>query len=101
MRFEFEERDIEVIAGKVAELLKPMLSMSRQQQDDGIVFTVQTLSEYLKVDPSWIYKQVSLKAIPYFKSGKYTRFRKRDIDRWIESRTVKPIPKEIVKPRAV
>ena len=56
------------------------------------IFDVKQLACYLKVDESWIYKQVSLKAIPFFKCGKYTRFKKSEIDRWVESETVKPIP---------
>jgi len=45
-----------------------------------------------KVDISWIDKQITNKAIPFFKAGKYTRFKKSHIDRWLETRKVDPIP---------
>lgn len=92
MKSELEPQDIETIAQRVVHLLKPLLSGGQKQEEDGTVFTVETLSEYLQVDRSWVYKQVSLKTVPYFKSGKYTRFRRRDIDRWISSQTVNPVP---------
>lgn len=69
--------------------LKPALANRKYDGDE--LFDVHGLSKYLSVETSWIYKQVSLKTIPYFKVGKYTRFRKRDIDRWIESQMVKPV----------
>jgi len=93
MKSEFEPRDIEVIAQKVVDLIKPLLSNSHKQESEiESIFTVETLAKYLQVDQSWVYKQVSLKTIPYFKNGKYTRFRKREIDRWIDSQMLNPIP---------
>jgi len=95
MKAELEQQDIEIIAQRVVQLLKPMLSQASKEDAAGdSIFTVDTLAEYLKVDPTWVYKQVSLKALPYFKSGKYTRFKKRDIDRWVDSQTCRPIPSQ-------
>lgn len=93
MNLEFEEKDIEIIAQRVVELLRPLLNNERHKEEDCI-FDVKGLSEYLQVNPSWIYKQVSLKAIPYFKSGKYVRFKKSAIDKWIDRNTIRPIPVE-------
>ena len=85
------------IADKVIERLKPLLSGAGKAEDD-VIFTPETLAKYLQVDTSWVYKQVSLKTIPYFKSGKYTRFKKSAIDKWIETQTVRPIlPLRLVK----
>src|SRR5512135_1002083 len=93
MKAELEQQDIEIIAQRVAQLLKPMLSQASKGDASGdLIYTFETLAELLKVDPTWVYKQVSLKALPYFKSGKYTRFRKRDIDRWVDSQICGPIP---------
>jgi excisionase family DNA binding protein len=92
MRFEFEDRDIQSIAQKVTDLLRPLLPTSERREDKGIIFDVKGLAEYLHVDSCWVYKKVSLKKIPFFKAGKYTRFRKRDIDRWIDGQTTRPIP---------
>lgn len=91
MRTTFEPEDIQAIGDYVLEKLRPLLSGNGKHEPD-IIFTPETLAAYLQVDTSWVYKQVSYKAIPYFKTGKYTRFKKPVIDRWIEGQTVKPIP---------
>jgi len=91
MKAEFEDCDIEAIANRVAEFLKPHLSKNRHQEEDKI-FNVKELAEYLKMDVSWVYKQVSKKTIPYFKPGKYNLFRKSEIDKWIAEYTIKPVP---------
>ncbi len=85
------ERIIDMGIDKVViNRLKPLLS-ANGKADSEVIFTPKSLAEYLQVDDSWVYKQVSLKAIPYFKSGKYTRFKKSAIDRWIETQTVRPV----------
>jgi excisionase family DNA binding protein len=92
LKTELEPQDIEAIALKVVEMLKPFLKGKGKAQEEDVVFDVPGLAQYLRVDPSWVYKQVSLKNIPYFKNGKYTRFKKSAIDKWIDSQTVRPIP---------
>ena len=84
MKFELEPQDIEEIAQRVITLLRPMLRENGEGSEKDTIFGVTGLAEYLHVDPSWVYKQVSLRAIPCFKAGKYPRFRKKDIDKWIE-----------------
>jgi excisionase family DNA binding protein len=56
------------------------------------LFDPQSLANYLRVEKGWIYKQVQRRAIPFFKAGRYLRFRKSAIDRWIDEETVKPAP---------
>ena len=92
MHVEFDNEDIQTIAATVVEMLKPLLKNNSKVRVGDNIFDVKKLACYLKVDESWVYKQVSLKAIPFFKCGKYTRFKKSEIDRWVESETVKPIP---------
>ena len=95
MRIETEPQDIEPIAQRVSEILKPLILRSDRgngNDDNHQIFDVKGLAEYLHVTPSWVYKQVSLKVIPYFKAGKYSRFRRRDIDKWVETKTVRPVP---------
>ncbi len=82
MRTELEPQDVEAIAEKVLELLKPLLPGNGHRQED-IVFDVPGLSGYLKVEHKWIYEQTHLKTIPFFKLGnKQLRFRKSEIDAW-------------------
>lgn len=91
MKTELEQQDIQLIAEKVAETLKPLLNNNRYTEED-MIFTPETLAEYLKVEPSWVYKQASDKKIPHFKSGKYLRFKKSAIDKWITSQSIEPLP---------
>jgi len=77
---------------RLIEKLKPLLTKTVSHQNDTI-FDVEGLARYLNVEASWVYKKVASREIPHFKTGKYTRFRKKDIDRWIESQMVKPVPR--------
>ena len=88
MRVDIDQRDIEAIAKKVLEFLLPLIPSTNQEDR---VFDKQSLAEYLHVDISWIDKQITKRAIPFFKAGKYTRFKKSQIDQWIEIRRIDPI----------
>ncbi len=95
MKFEIEPQDVEAIAQRVSDILRPMIVRIEKAEAAGTgdaILDVEGLAAYLRVNPSWIYKQLSLKAIPYFKTGKYPRFRKKEIDRWIEGQTARPVP---------
>lgn len=91
MKTELEKEDIQAIAREVVERINALLANKGKDEEDT-VFNVPRLAEYLRVDKSWVYKQVSLKTIPYFKTGKYTKFKKSVIDKWIEKKTINPIP---------
>ena len=64
---------VEEIADKVTERLKPLLSDSKKGKAEDTIFDV-------------------LKEIPHFHVGKYLRFKKSVIDKWIETQAVRPIP---------
>jgi excisionase family DNA binding protein len=91
LKSELEPQDIEAIACKVVEMLKPLLADSPSSPSEDIL-DVPGLAAYLKVDESWIYKQASLNAIPLFKVGRYTRFKMTEIDKWIASQSVRSLP---------
>jgi excisionase family DNA binding protein len=100
MKTELEERDIEAIAQRVSEIIKPMLTHAQRQDEKDTVLDVKGLAEYLRVKESWVYQQIHAHSIPYFKVGKYPRFKKREIDRWMESKAVRPIPAlKVIKTR--
>lgn len=49
-------------------------------------WNLTTVARYLRVSPSYIRKRVRHKEIPFFRLGnKILRFRKEDLDRWLES----------------
>ncbi len=79
-----------------------MLTSHVESNEKDIIFDVKGLAEYLHVNPTWVYKQVSLKAIPYFKAGKFPRFKKKEIDKWTENKAVRSIPSlKMVRTRGV
>ncbi|MBI5664819.1 MAG: helix-turn-helix domain-containing protein [Nitrospirae bacterium] len=91
MKIEIESQDIEAIAQRVTELLKPILPHNNDHDSD-IVFDKKGLAAYLKVSLGTVNALVSNKQIPYFKiqpgqSGG-VRFRKKNIDSWIERQSI-------------
>jgi len=87
MKTELETQEIEAIADKVVDKLKPIIGSGDKYQDD-IIFDVKGLVDYLKVSKQWIYQRTHLKEIPHLKIDGQLRFRKRDIDKWLKSFSV-------------
>jgi len=85
MKLKFEIPD-ELIAQIATEVVR-RLSIHKKQDE---IFTPETLAEYLNVEVSWVYKQIHARRIPFFKAGKYIRFKRSEIDRWIEGNTEIP-----------
>lgn len=90
MKSTLEPEDIQAIAGAVAELIRPLLSNAKTSEPDTIL-DVPGLAEYLRVSNKWIYERVQFKEIPYTKVKGLLRFRKRDIDKWLNSYNVPAI----------
>jgi excisionase family DNA binding protein len=86
MKTELEQTDISAIAGQVLETLKPYLNWAARDRTEEDIMDVKGLSTYLKVTPKWVHQRTHLKEIPFYKlSNKQLRFRKRDVDKWLES----------------
>ncbi len=85
MKTELEQQDIQAIAQRVMELLKPVLSGNGKKASEDTIFDVPGLVKYLKVSKKWIYERTHLKEIPYLKVGGQLRFRKRDIENWLNT----------------
>jgi len=79
---ELEER----IAREVVNAIKPMLAHTGQGKD--LIFSVETLAGYLGVSNQWVYDRIKSREIPYIKIGKFCRFRKREIDGWLDNMKV-------------
>jgi excisionase family DNA binding protein len=57
------------------------------------LLTVKELSSYLEVSTCTVYRLVECDAIPFIRrQGLGIRFRKEDIDEWLEKSTSKPVP---------
>ena len=50
---------------------------------EDVVFTVQEVAKYLRMQPVTIYKHAKCGKLPCFKVGANWRFKKSTIDRWI------------------
>ncbi|NIS63387.1 MAG: excisionase family DNA-binding protein [Proteobacteria bacterium] len=69
------------------EIVKKVLDGLKTQQSEeskDTLFTVETLAEYLQVSKQWIYERVQFKEIPHIKVRKLLRFRKSQIDKWLD-----------------
>jgi len=53
--------------------------------DEESLFTVKSLAKYLEVSDQWIYERIQKAEIPVIKVGKFPRFKKSDIDDWLNS----------------
>jgi len=79
---ELEER----IAKEVVKAIKPFLADAGQ--DKNLIFSVEALAGYLGVSNQWVYDRIKSREIPYIKVGKFCRFKKRDIDVWLDNMKV-------------
>lgn len=82
---------VEAIGDHVLKRLLPILEGIDKQTDE--ILDVRGLAAYLKVSEDWIYDQRRQYGIPFIMVGGKLRFRKAEIDRWIEKQTVSPLPK--------
>jgi excisionase family DNA binding protein len=84
---------LEAISNAVYQKLVPHLNRSGQNNsvDDPILGTGE-VAQYLGVSTDLIQKLISKQEIPFFKVGDRNRFKKSKIDKWVEGRTVKPLP---------
>ncbi len=92
------------IADEVAKILAPLLAPQPVNKDDSLL-GVKELAEYIGVSVQWVYERVQLKEIPYIKVGKLLRFRKSDIDTWLDDLKIPPmsplssVPKSLHNPK--
>jgi excisionase family DNA binding protein len=85
MKTILDQEDVEFIAQRVADMIKPLLSTKEENED--IIFSVEELAEYLRVSTKWVYEHTY--ELPYFKLGGLLRFQKKDIDRVIDQLSLK------------
>jgi len=70
------------IVEKVVERLKPLINNSHDSRGDELM-DVKALADYLKVKKQWVYEKTHMNIIPYYKVGKYPRYKKSKIDEWL------------------
>lgn len=86
MKTQLEKEDLQKITQAVMDALKPILAGNGKREHEDTIFDVKSLAEYLHVTPKWIHERTHLKNIPFHKlSNKQLRFKKKDIDKWLDS----------------
>jgi excisionase family DNA binding protein len=83
MKVELDDKDYEAIASRVAEKLRYLLNLNDATALEDAVLDVKGLARYLKVKEGWVYQRLHLKEIPHFRVGRYPRFRKEEIKKWL------------------
>jgi excisionase family DNA binding protein len=53
------------------------------------MMTVKELAEYINVKEKTIYNFVEKRLIPHYRLNRIIRFRKKEIDKWIDSKKIK------------
>lgn len=79
---QFTEQELEELANKLADKLFVKLKERLNQEEE--LLTLEQACDYLKCNKSWLYKKVQQKEIPFVKVGKYLRFKKKELDRWMK-----------------
>lgn len=91
MKVEIEPTDTQSIAEKVLELIKPYIVRNGNDgNDEERIMDKKELAAYLGVDLSWIDKNIHI--LPRFNVGKYVRFKRSKIDKWIDTISKTPSP---------
>ena len=100
MKIEIDDTQlIDTIVEKVVERLTPLLKHNSKSSDNELM-TVDEVAKYLKVKESWVYEKIHTKKIPFQKAGRFPRFRKKHIDKWLDNpydftlSAYKPLKKE-------
>jgi excisionase family DNA binding protein len=93
MRTALDQEDIELIAQRVLEVIKPFLTI--KEDDKGIIFSVNELAEYLRVSTKWVYDHAY--ELPHFKLGGFLRFKKKEIDSAVDRLSLKSANDNIVR----
>jgi len=68
------------------------LSTKESGMDSSGLLTVDQIAEYLNIKASTLYSKLS--EIPHFKIGRLIRFRREDINSWLEGNKVAPVAPE-------
>ena len=79
MKTTLDAEDVELIAQRIADIIKPFLP----KESMDVIFSVEELAGYLRVSPKWVYDHKH--ELPCFKPGGLLRFRKKDIDKKIDT----------------
>jgi excisionase family DNA binding protein len=55
------------------------------EQNERELLTLAEIADFLRVKPSWVYNRTRLNAIPHKRVGKYLRFEKSEVLKWLKN----------------
>ncbi len=87
---------VDLIADKVIEKLKPVISGNGKHDPDDRWFNIKQLSNYIGMSIQWIYNNKN--KLPHSNINNKPLFRKSEVDRWLESCRVHTINEPIELP---
>jgi excisionase family DNA binding protein len=91
MKAEININTQELVKEITSLVIKELKSFLDAQRSDTPLLCVDSLAKYLGVSKQWVYERVHLKEIPYIKVGKFPRFKRSDIDKWLEGNKIPAI----------
>ncbi|KHE93613.1 MAG: helix-turn-helix domain-containing protein [Candidatus Scalindua rubra] len=100
MKAELNLNSDELVARITQEVVKQLKPLLNDHDNGNELMTVEEVANYLKVKPSWVYEKIHTRKIPFQKAGRFPRFRKKHIDKWLEnpysfsSSAYRPLKKE-------
>ncbi len=80
----------ENVVQKVVTALKPLLREKAGEDALAALLSVKGLAGHLSVSEKWIYERVQFKEIPHYKVGGNLRFKRSEIDRWLDEKCKTP-----------
>ena len=88
MEISFTEKDIDMIAERVAARILPLLKEKRSEADT--ILNVAEACQLLKISPQSLYQMVDSSkygknSFPYLKCGRRLRFSKNDLLAWLKT----------------
>ena len=80
---------VSAIAEEVVARLRPLLAARKEAAGVEVLMGVAELGKYLgSVSRDWIYQRTAGNEIPFVKVGRFVKFRRSDIDRWLAKQSV-------------
>lgn len=58
------------------------------RNDNNRLMNIDEVADYLAVKKSWIYENYKRAGLPAFKIGQALRFKRADVDQWLEAQQV-------------
>lgn len=84
----FTEEELEALAEKIAHRLFVKLNTLLNNKEDEIL-SFDEACRFLKCNKGWLYEKVRFNKIPYVKTGRYLKFKKSELLKWIERNSTK------------